>query len=35
MKAEVASMYAHWKRIHEISGAIMTSLEDYSAQVKS
>jgi hypothetical protein len=34
-KAEVASMYLHWKRIHEISGKIMANLEEFSEQIKT
>lgn len=33
-KAEWAAMYRHWKRIHEISGAILVNLEEFSQQTK-
>jgi hypothetical protein len=34
-KAELAEMYQHWKRIHDISGAILASLDEYSRHVKN
>src|SRR5687767_1845368 len=35
MKTDVASMQRHWKRIHEISGAIVASLEAFETEMKA
>ena len=32
---DVAEMYRHWKRIHEISGTILASLEQFSEEMKT